>query len=158
MLPTNFKDDVLDTSMNDKRVYNIRNKTDGSLVESNVTLEDVTVYSQNGTPFGANVINEVNQNINTLNVNLNEFQFRMNEEGKGEYKLESEGADAWRPFKSDVIHNVRAVATFGANGAWGSTDQRYIDIKLYVDNVQVASNRADGNMYNPMSTSVNAVT
>lgn len=58
-LKTDYKDDVLDVTQNEKRKYRIINNDDGS-----VSLEDVTVYLQNGDSFGANEINEINQKVN----------------------------------------------------------------------------------------------
>lgn len=58
-LKTDYKDDVLDVTQNEKRKYRIINNDDGS-----VSLEDVTVYLQNGDSFGAKEINEINQKVN----------------------------------------------------------------------------------------------
>lgn len=58
-LPTNFKDDVLNASMNGKRRYLEIPNTDGT-----VSLEDKTAYTQTGSDFGASQVNEMNRNIN----------------------------------------------------------------------------------------------
>ena len=58
-LKTDYKDDVLDVTQNEKRKYRIINNDDGS-----VSLEDVTVYLQNGDSFGANEINMINKGVN----------------------------------------------------------------------------------------------
>lgn len=68
-LRTDFVDDVLDTTQNLSRVYNIKNR-DGSVVESDVIIEDVSVYTQQGSTFGASAMNETNQAVNELNNNL----------------------------------------------------------------------------------------
>lgn len=54
-LKTDYKDDVLDTSVNTKRRYNMITNADGT-----VSFEDVTAYLQNGDIFGAADINSVN--------------------------------------------------------------------------------------------------
>lgn len=58
-LPTNFKDDILDTSVNTRRRYRVYENTDGT-----IELEDVTEYSQVGDEFGAGQINATNREVN----------------------------------------------------------------------------------------------
>ena len=60
-LPVNFQDDIIDTSVTDKRRYNFIENSDGTK-----SLEDVTTYLQIGTDYGAKEINEQNQAINDL--------------------------------------------------------------------------------------------
>ena len=62
-LRTDYKDDILDTSVNEKRVYNLIDQS-GNVVMSGLSLEDVTVYSQVGDEFGATEINEANSELN----------------------------------------------------------------------------------------------
>lgn len=57
-LSTNFQDDVL-ASSNSKRKYNMIHNSDGT-----VSFEDVTVYSQEGSDFGAKEVNEERTEIN----------------------------------------------------------------------------------------------
>lgn len=58
-LPTNFVDDVLDDSMQGKRQYEmIENAND------TVSLVDVTEYEVEGSTFGANAINQTNEQVN----------------------------------------------------------------------------------------------
>ena len=64
-LKTNYKDDILDTSANTQRKYRIVNNADGT-----ISLEDVTVYTQNGDSFGAADINKTNQAVLDLNSSL----------------------------------------------------------------------------------------
>lgn len=61
-LKTTYQDDVLDTSKNTKRKYNMITNSDGT-----VSFEDVTEYSQVGDTFGASQVNEIDTNINALN-------------------------------------------------------------------------------------------
>lgn len=58
-LPVNYKDDVLTSSMNGKRRYNLVQNTDGTYC-----LEDVTTYTQVGSDFGAADINKTNTAVN----------------------------------------------------------------------------------------------
>lgn len=67
-LKTDYKDDVLDTSKNEKRKYNIIQNEDGT-----VSLEDVTEYSQVGDSFGAADINATNKAVNEANSNFRDY-------------------------------------------------------------------------------------
>ena len=60
-LRTDYKDDILDTSVNGKRKYNLITNSDGT-----VSLEDVTEYSQVGDSFGGADINRTNEEINRI--------------------------------------------------------------------------------------------
>lgn len=60
-LPVNFKDDVIDTTISDKRRYNLIENSD-----STISLEDVTTYTQTGSNFGAEQINQTNGAVNAL--------------------------------------------------------------------------------------------
>lgn len=64
-LRTDYKDDILDSSVNEKRKYNIIENTDGTK-----SLEDVSVYTQRGDSFGAVDINKTNQAVLVLNSSL----------------------------------------------------------------------------------------
>ena len=61
-LRTDFKDDVLDVTQNEKRKYRIIHNDDGT-----ISLEDATVYLQQGDSFGANDLNEMNRMANQMN-------------------------------------------------------------------------------------------
>lgn len=58
-LPTNFKDDILSSSMGGKRRYNLIQNSDGTY-----SFEDVTEYTQTGSDFGAGQMNAINQAVN----------------------------------------------------------------------------------------------
>lgn len=60
-LPVDFKDDILNTEVNQKRKYQQTFNSDGS-----VSLEDVTVYTQQGSEFGASQVNKTNGAINNI--------------------------------------------------------------------------------------------
>lgn len=59
VLPTNFKDDVLDSSMNGKRRYVLIQNSDGTY-----SLDDATQYTQVGSTFGQAQINATNKAVN----------------------------------------------------------------------------------------------
>lgn len=58
-LPTTFKDDIVSSSMNGRRRYNMIQNDDGT-----VSFEDVTEYTQTGSNFGAAQINATNGAVN----------------------------------------------------------------------------------------------
>ncbi len=58
-LPTNYKNDVMSASMNNRRRYSMIHNDDGT-----VSLVDVTAYEQIGSDFGAAEINAMNEAIN----------------------------------------------------------------------------------------------
>lgn len=60
-LPTNFKDDILNTSVNQKRKYQQTYNNDGS-----VSFQDVTTYKQTGSEFGASQVNQTNKAVNNI--------------------------------------------------------------------------------------------
>lgn len=64
-LKTDYKDDVLDTSKNTQRKYQMIQNDDGT-----VSFVDVTEYSQVGDSFGAADINATNEAVSDLNTNL----------------------------------------------------------------------------------------
>ena len=98
-LKTNYKDDVLDTSVNEKRKYNMIQNADGT-----VSFEDVTTYSQIGDNFGAVDINATNEKVNEVNSNLAGGQISFSVvDGEPYVKV---GADSPRPFKSDINGTV----------------------------------------------------
>lgn len=69
-LRTDYKDDVLDTSVNTKRKYNMITNSDGT-----VSFEDATAYSQNGDSFGAADINSANEEVNNAKNALGGLSF-----------------------------------------------------------------------------------
>lgn len=64
-LKTDYKDDILDTSVNTKRKYRQIDNEDGTF-----SLEDETVYKQEGSSFGANDINSVTETVNSISDDL----------------------------------------------------------------------------------------
>lgn len=127
-LATNFKDDILNSSMGSKRRYNLIQNSDGT-----VSLEDVSTYNQVGSEYGASQVNATNNAVNAsadagkiiddvddinavtkegyiagalalkeVNSSLNGLSFVQDEDGNWGYKV---GADAVVPFKSgDKMH------------------------------------------------------
>lgn len=59
ILPTNFQDDILDSSMDGKRRYKQTTNADGT-----VSLEDASTYGQVGSNFGASQLNAISKAVN----------------------------------------------------------------------------------------------
>lgn len=66
-LKTDYVDDVLDTTQNTRRKYNMITNADGT-----VSFEDVTEYLTEGDSYGSAEVNEQNEAINQLNTDLTE--------------------------------------------------------------------------------------
>lgn len=61
-LPTNFKDDIINAEINERRKYRMIQNNDGT-----VSFEDVTDYLQKGDLFGSGNVNDINVQINRIN-------------------------------------------------------------------------------------------
>lgn len=59
ILPVDFKDDIMNSSMDGKRRYKLIQNSDGTY-----SLEDVTTYDQVGSNFGAGQMNATNAAVN----------------------------------------------------------------------------------------------
>lgn len=64
-LRTDYKDDLLDTSVNTQRNYRMITNDDGT-----VSFVDETVYTQNGDTFGASEVNQIHAAVNLVNESL----------------------------------------------------------------------------------------
>lgn len=70
-LPTNLVSDILDTSENTHRVYDILDESN-NVIEENVHLSEKTVYTQRGSEVTAEHMNEIGRQLNTVNT-VNDF-------------------------------------------------------------------------------------
>ena len=160
-LKTTYKDDVLNTSANDKRKYNMITNDDGT-----VSLEDVTEYSQVGDSFGAADINTTNKKVNEIDSSL---KGKVGNFTSGNYKAVTGlaydatnkklglkvGADTVIHFSSvsdlDLLWtNPNPDNTFPAQTlSIDSTGYNYIGISLYDPPQQQISivKKADTNMF-----------
>ena len=87
-LKTNYVDDVLNTSVNAKRKYNMIQNADGT-----VSFDDVTAYTQNGDSFGAKDVNDTNTAVNELNENLTAFNVDTQTYSTETFKFAKSGED-----------------------------------------------------------------
>ena len=67
-LKENYKDDILDVSVNTKRKYRMTENQDGT-----VSFDDETVYTQEGDSFGASDMNATNGKVNALETDIDEI-------------------------------------------------------------------------------------
>lgn len=139
MLKTDYKNDVLDTSVNDNRKYEMTNNSDGT-----ISLTDVTVYSQEGSLLGANDINDTNTEVNKLNQNLTaqdglEFNFQVDNDGnygilnkEGEFmSFAKENIDCYysqtntRPANFVLPTDCKVGYVYGWNAGWNATNPQF---------------------------------
>lgn len=64
-LKTDYKEDILETSQQGKRTFNIVSKT-GEILFEDVHIEDVSKYTQVGDEYGQEIINAQNNAINEI--------------------------------------------------------------------------------------------
>lgn len=93
-LKTNYKDDVLDTSKNEKRKFRMIQNDDGT-----VSFDDATEYTQQGDAFGAADINATNAKINEQSQSLANGKIKFGIDSSGNYGYIKDGADTVIPFK-----------------------------------------------------------
>lgn len=91
-LKTNYKDRLLDTSVNTERKFNLVDSNE-NIIASGVSLRDITKYSQEGDTFGAADINKITATINEQNNNLANGQVKFSVESDGAYVTYNVGAD-----------------------------------------------------------------
>lgn len=97
-LKTSYTDDVLDTSKNTKRKYNIIQNEDGT-----VSFEDVTEYLQIGDVFSGGDLNKTNAAINNNTKNISELNSKI----VTYYKLENDSAVVSSTSKQYATYNNR---------------------------------------------------
>lgn len=114
-----YKDDILDTSVNTRRKYNMIENADGT-----VSLEDATTYLQVGDDFGAADVNEIQGRM--FASDGTEFRFGVNENGEYGYIIKKDGADTVIPFsgrRKYVTYKTKSVSNANAS----------IDLFIYGD-------------------------
>jgi hypothetical protein len=75
-LKENYKDDILDVSVNTKRKYRMTENQDGT-----ISLEDETVYTQEGDSFGASDLNAMAHAINNTSSDAEHTSYDNTESG-----------------------------------------------------------------------------
>lgn len=140
-LPVNFKDDVLASSMDGKRRYNMITNSDGT-----VSFEDVTTYSQEGSNFGSAQINNTNGAINTINNNVLDTieQISANTSGgkfAGALALKNVNNSIQELLKSSVGNSINMIATVSCGN---TTYTPVVRIRILLKQVTVIDATATG--------------
>lgn len=111
-LRTDYKDDLLDTSVNTQRKYRQVDNGDGT-----VSFVDETVYAQNGDTFGASEVNQIHAAVNLVNDSLSVDTTNLSEDFslKGLLqKLAEKYFPAIRYFlKNGHFSNIGSISTGG---------------------------------------------
>ena len=134
-LKTNYKDDVLDTSKNEKRKFRMIQNDDGT-----VSFDDATEYTQQGDAFGAADINATNAKINEQTQSLTQIKTYVGKDGKLHF-VDSTGADTVIPFNSGYKEVAIVFADYqrvvacilikpdkSVHYGWGSLQGDYMDL------------------------------
>lgn len=147
-LKTNYVDDVLDASVNDKRKYNMIQNADGT-----VSFDDVTTYTQNGDSFGAKDVNDTNTAVNVLNENLAQTPITKGDvtlstiDEKLNYIIENGGGKEQELYftvadkvTTSPVNGYAIVQTWGYSSEWGvsfsgvkvnDVEPEYLAVKKY---------------------------
>lgn len=149
-LKTDYKDDVLDTSVNEKRVYNLVDQS-GNTVMSGLSLEDVTTYLQKGDEFGAQELNEITSKINEIETSV---ASKANSSDLSNYFLKTTAKSQVLTFTNKTV----------ATSAWKSSSNEdfpyYADVSCsgvttsYVPNVNFSLADANSGIFSTVCESV----
>lgn len=132
-LPVNFEDDIIDTTVSDKRRYNLINNSDGT-----VSLDDVTTYKKVGNNFGKEQVNKINGTINQLIDNTKNMD---NTPDNQKSVLHAETAQTSENATNAVNAETAAVAELAKNATNAVTAQMAESAKT-VENNFVLKNQA----------------
>ena len=149
-LKTTYKDDVLNTSANEKRKYNMITNEDGT-----VSLVDATDYLQVGDSFGAADINATNKKVNELDSNLTfpdgvGFYPDM-QGGKRGYNTDAaRGADTFIPFSTifsefDLSYISTSATKRVINVSEGNVVMYYTNATAFSTSEVIVDNLSTGN-------------
>lgn len=116
-LKTNYKDDVLDTSKNEKRKFRMIQNDDGT-----VSFEDASEYTQEGDSFGSADINATNGKVNEINESLKQESKKVGTLTSLTTTIKTSIVNAINSLvaRIDILENVNscdALFSVGAHGA-----------------------------------------
>lgn len=100
-LRTDFKDDIINTEISDKRRYEMIDNPDGT-----ISLEDMTTYYQIGSMYGAEQINKTNETINALIDKTSKIDNTPDEEKNVAYAEEAGNAET-----ADLAESTKKLQT-----------------------------------------------
>ena len=143
-LKTNYKDDVLDISVNQNRTFVIKDEN-GNVLHRNITIEETTVFSTEGDNFGSRDINSTNAKVNELDTHLtaNTHKFIAGYVD-GEYGFYIDGV--FRPFSDGTTY----LGEFSANATIDISELRNPSASdfIFVINESASVNRSEANYQN----------
>ena len=105
-LKTNYKDDVLDTSKNEKRKFRMIQNDDGT-----VSFDDATEYTQQGDAFGAADINATNAKINEQNQSLTQLNEGIEWKRNDDILQRSDNDSIYIKYTKFIYNKANAEAT-----------------------------------------------
>lgn len=115
-LKTNYVDDVLDTSKNTRRKYNMITNPDGT-----VSFEDVTAYKQVGDSYGSAILNAQNTDLANIKEDISELNSKKFDKSGGVVNGGISVDDKAFIFSNEEGGNLRIKSP---NGHWWEIDAR----------------------------------
>ena len=122
-LKTDYKNDILDETVNEERTYDIVDG-EGNILYSDVILRETTVLSQTGDTFGGNDINDTNKHL-TDETNDISFQFGIDQNGN--YGYIKDGESSVTPFKTRHTETYKPTVRANNNDMGLYHTKRYVD-------------------------------
>lgn len=122
-LKVDYVEDVLDTTENTMRKYQIIENADGT-----ISLRDVTKYSTVGDTFGASDINNTNSHLKATDGT--DFQFATDDGRYGYMKVEN-GAQRFYPFSGGGANTI-LLGTYTANATIDVSDLDTTDVSQFI--------------------------
>lgn len=122
-LKTDYKNDILDETVNEERTYDIVDG-EGNILYSDVILRETTVLSQTGDTFGGNDINDTNKHL-TDETNDVSFQFGIDQ--NGDYGYIKDGESSVTPFRTRHTETYKPTVRANNNDMGLYHTKRYVD-------------------------------
>lgn len=130
-LKTDYKDDVLDTSANTQRKYNMISNDDGT-----VSFEDVTVYLQEGDSFGAQEINQINEGLEELKKSVSDGKAMVASAITEKLEVETATDASFETLANNILNsNSSNGITISLNGSGGHVKGAYARNTLDLKNI-----------------------
>ena len=137
-LRTDYKDDLLDTSVNTQRKYRMVTNDDGT-----VSFVDETVYTQNGDTFGASEVNKIHAVVNLVNDSLKVDTTNLSDDftlnGLLQMLAEQYFPSANYLYKDGTMNTP--LTAFGTDGTNGSTNFETNSIAIVANGTANAGRR-----------------
>ena len=119
-LPVNYKDDILNSTMDGKRRYRMITNSDGT-----VSFEDVTTYDQVGSNFGAAQLNAANTAVNA-SADSNKIIDDLSTIAANTQEGYMAGALAVKELNQSLIPNYETTKTVLSDNSKASYTKKYV--------------------------------